>query len=212
MTRFRPFKVGNDFLAVLPNCNAVHRCNVWKGPLDKNAMVGCMVNILRFIGEMDDETAKYEFQKAVHLQETPFARVINHLNNSKNTFKEKTIPIHTKEYLALFFDTMENVLPLNSCIIVRLNRDKKTSYTPSHSILLTKDKKGILWTYEPYESMDGKCSKRRYKGVSDNFFNSYQKYHYVSASILTIKRSSTKNSTKNISILHRFTKGTRKNK
>jgi hypothetical protein len=177
---------------VLPNCNAVHRCNVWKGPLERGAMVGCMVNILRFIGEMDDETAKYEYQKTLLLKETPFATVINHLNKSRNMFKEKIIPIYTKELLTIFFDTMENVLPLNSCIIVRLERSKTTLYTPSHSILLSKDKRGVLWTYEPYQSMDGKCSKRRYKGVSDNFFNSYQKYNYVNASILTIKRKFTK--------------------
>ena len=188
-------------LAILPNCNAEDRCKKWVGALNGITGIGCGVNILRFIGEIDDTDANVALKQATCNGEgTPFQDIVNWFNlKLKNMGIKK---IHLEEFKVLIdgrdkverlFAMFNHELLPNTCVIVKLNRVDNQSLlerkglTPGHYILLSKDAKNHMWTYEPYLSTKNDCFTRQYKGViSDNFYASYRKNLYDSASYLIV--------------------------
>lgn len=199
-------------IVVLPNCNAPERCAFWLGPLIGQENIGCGIYVLKFMGEIDPENEKKGFMEAkLSGIGTPFNDIIDWFNkkliaSGKNedasyyyNIIEFILDISNLENLSLFFELLYNHLPINTCTIVKLNRHPDTlirkrmtgmDLTPGHYVLISKDKDGILRTYEPIYSKPGDCKSFPYKGfISSNFFKSYQKQGYISASLLIMQRT-----------------------
>jgi len=184
----------NAALAILPNCDASARCISWIGPLMQQNKIGCGINVLAFMGEVDPVNATRGVTLArTSGQGTPFSLIVDWFNRKpigfQYAFYEAAYKINTKQSLELFFDNIKLALPNNSCTIVKLNRSldprqRPPGLTPGHFILLSKEAAGEIWTFEPIYSTPGDCNKRQYKGVSDNFFRAYQNQGYETASVL----------------------------
>ena len=189
-----------------PNCEASRRCNHWLGALNKETRVGCGINVLRFMGEIDYVNAVHGLTLAKTGEGgTPFRfmvmwfnRKLRNLNVMDYKIYEHVQDIRTPEKLTQYFNVLDRYLPPNSCTLVKLNRNKDVALrprhpesgralTPGHYVLMSKED-GKIWTYEPYISTPGKCNKREYKGVSTNFFNAYTREGYISVSMLIIQK------------------------
>ena len=184
-------------IAILPACDADIRCKMWLGPLNQIGNIGCGINILGFMGEIDWDNAQKGIGEASN-GGTPFQHIVNWFNLKSTTiglnkqYREKKYPIDSMKGLDDFFQDVKSKLPHNSCVLVKLNRNddatqRPRGLTPGHYILLHKDSEGVLHTYEPIYSRPGDCKTRKFKGVSPNFFNSYQAQGYISASILEVR-------------------------
>ena len=160
------------------------------------------------MGEMEESDAEAALAQAMDTGEgTPFRHVVDWFNrklrnsgkdiqgSTRFTITENTGSITTIPELTTYFTMLRDKLPLNSCTIVKLNRDpdpskRPSGSTPGHYVLMSKDESGKIWTYEPYLSEPGKCNKREYKGtVSQDFFTSYQSQGYISISLLGMSRT-----------------------
>jgi hypothetical protein len=205
-----PHRVSQTRLAVLPNCNADDKCTQWLGALNGETTRGCGINVLRFMNEIDEPQAENGLRQAMNGgQGTPFEHVVTWFNvkfQNSDTIRKQSIKdgftysvlegmsdINSIYLLQNFFDMITNELPLNSCIIVKLNRDpdptkRPGNLTPGHYVLITKHPDGSIWTYEPFLSTPGNCIRRQFiKPVSENFFNAYRKQGYLTASYLLVK-------------------------
>jgi hypothetical protein len=153
------------------------------------------------MSEIDEENANSGLNQAIQSGlGTPFSLIINWFNeklknmNLSDKFEalELKRSINTKQFLTQYFNFLNTYLPKNSCTIVKLNRhpdpgQRPGLLTPGHYVLMSKDINDMLWTYEPYASNNNNCVKRQYKGfVSDNFFNTYQREGYITASLVQI--------------------------
>lgn len=195
-------------LVVLPNCNAELRCAYWLGALNGQQRVGCGINVLRFMSEIDEPNAQVGLTQALTSgQGTPFSDMVNwfnaklinagksHYRNEKYSIIERQYKIDSIPNLTHYFNILDYNLPLNSCTIVKLNRDpdpikRPVRATPGHYVLVSKDATGKIWTYEPYLSKPGDCNRREYKGtVSPGFFKAYDSQGYITASLLLIYRT-----------------------
>jgi hypothetical protein len=193
----------DDFsLAVLPNCNASIKCNdLWVSALNNNTNIGCGINILVFMSEINDDNANIGLTQAAHSGEgTAFHYIVDWFNkkiqsinqNTSKIFVEKQRDISTIEGLSGFFNLMTYFLVPNSCTIVKLNRNENPNLrpynsTPGHYVLLSKEYNGDIITYEPIYSRRGACNSRTYKGtVSPNFFKTFIEQGYISASLLGV--------------------------
>ena len=197
-TNMRYFTGEGTRLVLLPNCNADERCKAWLGALNGQTNIGCGINVLRFMGEIDEPNAQHGLVQAMGGQGTPFTDVVNWFNKKINKFgnnntviQEVILNIDSKENLTAYFNILIQNLTLNSCTIVKLNRNSDPRYrpantTPGHYVLMTKDSNGDILTYEPIFSGPSKCDSRKYKGVSDNFVNTYKTQGYITASLLGI--------------------------
>jgi hypothetical protein len=193
----------NEYLAIIPDCRAYERCISWIGPINGVKTIGCGINILRFLEEMDYNTSLAAWTEAAKGYGTPFQAIVLWFNNKSNYnpvtdpvyFKENIININTIENLTFFFNTINTILPPNSCTIVKLNRNnnpelRPPNKTPGHFILMSKDVNNILYTYEPISSGGGSCDRREYKGsISQGFFNAYQAEGYLTASTIFIHQT-----------------------
>lgn len=141
---------------------------------------------------------------------TPFSDIVDWFNkkliasgkNEDDTYHYNIIEVLSDisviENLSLFFELLYNHLPINTCTIIKLNRHpdrlirKKMTgmdLTPGHYVLISKDKDGILRTYEPIYSKPDDCKSFPYKGViSQKFFMTYQRQGYINASLLVMHR------------------------
>jgi len=195
----------NSRLMILPGCNADTRCTYWLGALNGETRRGCGINVLRFMGEIDESNAKIGLNQAMNTgQGTPFADVIDWFNK-KITNSQKgneiyvasvTEGINSLSELTRFFRVLNFHLIPNSCTIVKLNRhadpaQRPGNFTPGHYVLISKDNAGKLWTYEPYISKPGDCNRREFKGtISQGFFNAYNKQQgYISASFIEFRKT-----------------------
>jgi len=186
-------------LAILPMCDADIRCNLWLGPLNNINTIGCGINVLRFMSEIDNPNAEQGLQEAMSGSGTPFQHIVNWFNlKSRNlllnkNYYEGIYDITSIANLSSFFQGIKNSLVNNSCVLVKLNRNddpalRPPGLTPGHYILLHKDSNGELYTYEPIFSNPGNCNKRIFNSVSQNFFNVYTQQGYISASILEVQQ------------------------
>ena len=191
----------NIKLAIIPECNAETRCDSWLGALNGQTNIGCGVNVLSFISEIDSINEKNLLNHASTSGEgTPFQYIVNWFNeklkniNVIDTIIEMVQPIHNKSGIELLFYSLDLKMTPNSCTIVKLNRHPDPSIrpnrlTPGHYVLISKDSEGFLWTYEPITSTRSKCDRRKYPGhVSDNFVKSYQNQGYITASLLGVNQ------------------------
>ena len=208
-TKIRPSSIQNPInnstrLVILPNCNAENRCKNWLGPLNGETRRGCGINVLKFMSEIDELNAnrglKHAIEKGIG---TPFSFIVDWFNlKLKNTglskngefiITENSGSIGSKTKLTEFFKMLEYNLTPNSCTIVKLNRDpdpkKRGNLTPGHYVLISKDNKGEIWTYDPLLSTPNNCERKKYKGVSDNFFTAYKNQGYISVSLLALNQT-----------------------
>ena len=187
----------HQLLAVLPNCNAETRCKNWPGALLGNTRIGCGINVLYFMGQIDNVNTLNGLKLAAESGEgTPFSSIVKWFNwknpNKANVnYIEQQHPINTVETLKTFYDYLYMIMPNNTCCLAKLNRNIHTAravnLTPGHYVLVSKESNGQLFTYEPIYSTREKCNKREYKGsVSPNFFKAYSDQHYISCSVLFI--------------------------
>jgi len=189
----------NDRILLLPNCDAAEKCPRWLGALNNVTNIGCGINALMFMGEIDENNAQRGFRGAVQGgQGTPFGHVVNWFNDRVKALdwrldvKEIRYYIGTRENLQGFYRTVFNEMPENSCIIVKYNRTPAAAaargLTPGHYVVLSKEA-GRLFTYEPLTSTFGNCDKRELRNltVSPGFFNAMSVTNgYNSASILAV--------------------------
>jgi hypothetical protein len=183
----------------LPNCNAEVRCANWLGAINNITTIGCGINVLAFLDEIDPENAKRGSDLAKQQGGTPFEFIVEWFNsknnfkvNSPNQFGEWKRPIETLEDLTIFFNGVKRDLPINTCVLVKFNRNTNPSLRPQglsagHYVLLSKHPDGTLWTYEPLTSKIGQCDKREYTGMKPSLFNAYQRNGYVTASFLVLE-------------------------
>lgn len=190
---------------LLPNCNANERCLYWLGALNNVTTIGCGINVLRFMGEIDEPNAQKGLSLTYYQDGTPFKLVTDWFQHKFTnmgvfmndgyirTVEEFKYDISTKENLQVFFNRLNYFLPNNSCILVKYNRHDDRRHRPGnltagHYVLISKDFNGKLFTYEPLTSNKTKCDKREYKGmVSDRFFTAFRSQGYITASVLVIK-------------------------
>lgn len=183
----------------LPNCNAEIRCANWLGAINNITTIGCGINVLAFLDEIDSENAKRGSDLAKQQGGTPFQFIVEWFNsknnfntNSPNQFGEWERPIETLEDLTIFFNGVKRDLPINTCVLVKFNRNTNPSLRPQglsagHYVLLSKHPDGTLWTYEPLTSKIGQCDKREYTGMKPSLFNAYQRNGYITASFLVLE-------------------------
>ena len=194
----------NQRILILPNCNAAAKCPYWLGALNNVTTIGCGINALMFMEEIDANNAQEGFKQALQGEGTPFRHVVKRFDDKVKTLnpsvsvKEIKYSIDTKKHLQGFYWSVFNEMPENSCIIVKYNRTNESqrlkNLTPGHYVVLSKEaemgvNKYKLFTYEPLTSTLEKCDKRELKNlnVSDNFFNAMSvNQGYDSASILGI--------------------------
>jgi hypothetical protein len=192
-------------LVVLPNCESENRCSYWLGALNGINNRGCGINVLRFMSEIDENTAKQGLQTSLNSGPSVpgafalFSDMLTWFNSKLASVKETNytiveyiLDISSKDKLKKYFEVLKNNMPYNSCIIVKLNRDttcaNQKKLTPGHYQLISKWSNGDIYTYEPLLSTQNNCTKFKYKGdVSDNFFKTYQEQCYTSASLLAAK-------------------------
>ena len=186
----------NTSLAILPNCDAKDRCANWIGPLNGNNKIGCGINALAFLGEIEGEQVQSGLHQAQNTG-TPFKHIVDWFNNKiqnidkTKRFIETKYDINTLENLERFFNIMCFNLGINTCTIVKYNRDpdankRPANLTPGHYVILHKDINNKIITYEPIYSTQGTCNTRQYKGVSKNFFNAFQQQGYLTVSVLSV--------------------------
>ena len=195
-------------LLVRPNCNILDKTRGWMGPLlPKSGTLnrGCSVNVLRFLGEIGLQNANHlleEIDVGKYSDVIPFSYIIDIFNSkivntedflpgkgSEFSVEEARLPIDNTENIADFFTTLEQNMPDNSCILVRLNRSEgaRGIATSGHDIVITKDN-GIIKTIEPYKSPAGTLDIRNYTAPpSVNFVRAWNQQMYVSASLLVLK-------------------------
>ena len=64
-------------LMILSGCNAETRCEYWLGALNGEHRRGCGINVLRFMGEIDEENANIGLDQAINSgQGTPFIDIV----------------------------------------------------------------------------------------------------------------------------------------
>jgi len=211
-TNVVPSPISNDMysnrrLLILGTCNAQTRCDRWLGALNGETRRGCGINALRFMGEIDDPVADAHLGQRMA---SPFVSVdgiaawFNHKLAKSNKARQNKesynitstiLQINTIPALTEYFRVLDTNMPPNSCTIVKLNRDddpnrRPQGLTPGHFVLISKDERGKIWTYEPLTSKPGECDRREYKGtVSQGFFNAYQMQGYITASLLVVDKT-----------------------
>ena len=201
------YKNGSDYLAILPECNAPERCAEWLGAINGNTHIGCAINVLKFMGEMDETQSAIAVQEAEAQGGTPFNQIVQWFNNKSGFtygvgdkyFNETSLLITRPRALAAYFNLLFDKMPDNSCAIVRLTRNVNETKRPrypslpndssikyltfGHYVLMSKEANGELWTYDPLMSTTEKCHKREFVGLNDKLWDSYintQKYETVS--------------------------------
>lgn len=191
------------------NCHAEERCKRWNGYLRPKSGKerGCGINSLRFLDAINANNIDVLFQNIdepglwdhgmpfdvvveifnIMLQNTPnFTQIENHTS----FIEEYKLPIDNADNIAEFFDTLEQNMSENSCILVRLNRNgQPIELTSGHYIVITKFE-GKLITIEPHFSTEGSCEYRTYVSPpSANFVRAWNNTYYISASILLVTYS-----------------------
>jgi hypothetical protein len=200
------YKNGSDYLAILPECNAPERCAQWLGAINGNTHIGCAINVLKFMGEIDETQSAIAVQQAEAQGGTPFNQIVQWFNNKSGFtedgdkyFKETSMLITRPRALTAYFNLLIDKMPDNSCAIVRLTRNenetKRPRYPPlpndssikyltfGHYVLMSKEADDKLWTYDPLMSTTEKCHKRQFIGITDKLWEAYydtQKYETVS--------------------------------
>jgi hypothetical protein len=199
--------VSSKKLLVLPNCNILDKTRGWTGPLLPQSGTlnrGCSVNVLRFLGEIGLQNANHlleEIDVGKYSDVIPFSYIVDIFNSkivntedffpgkgSEFSVQEAQLPIDSVENIADFFTTLEQNMPNNSCILVRLNRSEAARglATSGHDIVITKDN-GIIQTIEPYKSPAGALDIRNYTSPpSANFVRAWNQQMYVTASLLVL--------------------------
>lgn len=192
----------NDRILVLPNCNALQRCSRWITALNNVKTIGCGINALAFLQEIDDPNTAKGLTEARQNSGTPFAHVVAWFDTKVKSIapnysvKETQYDIQTIIQMQGFFNSLSTEMPENSCTIVKYNRSSffalQHGLTQGHYVVISKEG-GKIFTYEPLTSTIEHCDRRELKRgtVSENFFKVMSDQGYISASIAVVYYSGT---------------------
>ena len=200
----------NAAFLVLPDCNAEERCRLWQGFMRPQSGVnrGCGFNSLRFMSEIDNTNTEVVLQSMENGMEfengLPFSYLVELFNGFvRNTdqqyfeasdgyyynIEEHKFAINGRDNIVDFFENLNQLMPENSCILVRFNRSDnhlEHHLTSGHYSVITKFQ-GHLITIEPHTSNPNTCEFYTYNGnPSDNFVRTWTRELYVTASVLII--------------------------
>jgi hypothetical protein len=205
--RIKQEQIKKPNLFYFNKCNSLERCSKWLGPLNGNNKIGCGINILKFMDEIDENTANNLYIYATTTgQGTPFNFIVDWFNKKMRNNKinvrvyEYIFNIGTVNKFTNFFNYLFSVLINNTCIMVKFNRDiskaKQRNLTPGHYVLISKHDDNTLWTYEPIYSNINNCVKKQFfYGNHDKIqrmFNAFNNQFYISSSVLALTYSDTK--------------------
>ena len=140
-------------LCSIRNANIYTRMTRWKGCLPGTFHKGCAINSLVFIGEMSTKRGCEESIKVLKTNGTPFQNIIDwfdvKFNKSDVNKKYKEVIYPLNQILELFM----NELPLDSCTIVKLNRNPENArihnLCTGHTIVIGKDVNNQIWFIDP---------------------------------------------------------------
>jgi len=183
-------------IAVLKNCKALERWNKWlqtNRPLRNRFDIGCGLNSLYFLSYLSYEDVDFEFNKILKCpigdpkRGTPMIQIVQEVNKR---FKSMGITnleafevinnFNKKQDIKYSFDVISNILPENSCTVVRFNR---SGNTPGHTVIMTKQDNKLL-TIDPQQLL-----LRPYKGnVSDNMVKKLNNAGFVTISSIAIRK------------------------
>lgn len=180
------FQFRRKTLAVINNCNALDRYKQWSR-LVGSEHVGCGINSIVFLNEMTKSKGEVEVSKLKHPPGcnigTPMEVIVEYLNKKSQQEREPEKRVMFELYREVlsdpekdttdesririfnFYIKLYNSMPKNSCIIVKLERDinelikHNINLTPGHTIVITKDDKGDLYSIDPQSLGDPKKIK-----------------------------------------------------
>ena len=144
-------------LLAFHDCNAVDRFDQWLrsgGALLKNPNIGCGINTLTMLGvfsRADGEKMVTDLALDPQRRGTSFYQIMQyvfHQSGRKPPMNELTGYIDTPTRLYHFFKWVDQKTGLNTCIIVKFNRDLHQDVL-GHTVLLNKDSAGMLTIYDP---------------------------------------------------------------
>jgi hypothetical protein len=144
-------------LLAFHNCNAADKFNQWirsGGALLKNPNIGCGINTLTMLGvfsRKDGENMVTGLAQDPQRRGTSFYQIMQyifHKSGRKHPMNELTGYIDTPTRLYHFLKWVDQKTGLNTCIIVKFNRDLHQDVL-GHTVILNKDSAGILTIYDP---------------------------------------------------------------
>jgi hypothetical protein len=136
-----------DKLLIFSNCQGIARFNAWEetgGTLLGNKSIGCGINSLCFLGVFTKELGEH-LVKNILPSGTTFLDILYYLNalsSSKVIYTEHVYNLSTLPDLTNTLNLLHQLMPENSCTIVKLNRP---SDMLGHTIVFSKEN-DILYT------------------------------------------------------------------
>jgi hypothetical protein len=189
---------------IFRDANIETRVGAWLGALNRDTQIGCSINVLHFLGVIDDETANTSLldPEIVHPQEGTAIETIVAFFNHK--FEEHglnriciklTTNILTPQKLTELFNMFHHILEPDTCMIVRYGRAvaeaimfrplrvNGTPFSAGHYVIVAKHQNDTLITVDPLTST--RYVYNPATGVTDNFWRHWVA-SYIDISILCV--------------------------
>jgi hypothetical protein len=198
-------------IALLQNCDCVNRFNRWmetggtlyklnENETEKEAkkywrQIGCGINSLVFLGIFTREQGTTILPHINKQKGTTFSEIMEYvfMKNenllNKYIYSEVIYSINSFENIKKFYNYLYNILPLNTCTIIKLNRDPTDSICSGykgtgHTIIISKDANGIIYTIDP----QGETIRQRISEKTDTkIFESFQSNCFNTVSMMHVK-------------------------
>lgn len=169
-----------DKLLIFSNCQGIARFDEWEktgGTLLGNKSIGCGINSLCFLGVFTKELGEH-LVKNILPSGTTFLDILyylNELSSSKVIYTEHVYNLSTLPDLTNTLNLLHQLMPENSCTIVKLNRP---SDMLGHTIVFSKEN-NILYTFDP-QAM--KKWERRDDTHDSSIFSAWKAENHISLS------------------------------
>lgn len=185
-------------LSVLRDCNPVSRFAAWRadgGTLLGLKNLGCGINALTFLGVLTREEGE-RLVPLVNSRGTTLLEMMSFVFRGSSVPQfERYFSIRTREEVATFLVTLNNLLINNECTIAKLMRYPESTalgaeptctidgtpfkLTPGHSIVFSKNESGSLLWLDPHIEIPPKPSVDASKA-----FKSWSRQCYVAVGLL----------------------------